>query len=446
MDGLSRLLAAANRLSPPTVPLDFSLLDEEVADTVDAFLREDGYPVFDPDAMCDSQAIPFPSSEDSSCTPPTDVVDELLAQLGIDSFPSITDDAPSPTVSSSSEDSAPSAQGSPALPVDPGLFEDEERVERPLRRMERHRSTTPATPRSRSPSPAPPNAPERPDLPPAPERHPSRNWRNHYDPAAPWDYTAEALLRLLIDRWGEAPYLAYLVEWDCKPLQMSWVWASELSEYPDLMANVDRWKTVCDRMTFAQFHRKYVQGHAASSSSTCFIEACAAVSSALGAPGMIHMRHWQEFEASVGDGMEHGVKKAIMVAFFEFLQRSRVPLNYDVLFPSRLNGSLSSVNHLARHARTLKPGCYIVGAECSKTLQHCFVLVVREEHEPLQVIDGYDFDTDTACAFEDISVLEWIEKVTFARRFELGSPIDRTKRKTKTKTQRQREKRLKSLK
>ncbi|GMF53402.1 unnamed protein product [Phytophthora fragariaefolia] len=68
----------------------------------------------------------------------------------------------------------------------------------------------------------------RPPLPPPPERHPSAGWSNHFDPAADVDVDAEYPIRKLIDRWSEPPHVAFLVEWACRPCQLSWEWPDNL--------------------------------------------------------------------------------------------------------------------------------------------------------------------------------------------------------------------------
>ncbi|ETO58454.1 hypothetical protein F444_23171 [Phytophthora nicotianae P1976] len=67
-------------------------------------------------------------------------------------------------------------------------------------------------------------------LPKAPERHPTMNHRNHYNPYAPWDYANSAGITRLLDVEGESPRRCYLAQWKCRPLQMSWVWMELLDK------------------------------------------------------------------------------------------------------------------------------------------------------------------------------------------------------------------------
>ncbi|ETM02371.1 hypothetical protein L917_01147 [Phytophthora nicotianae] len=67
-------------------------------------------------------------------------------------------------------------------------------------------------------------------LPKAPERHPTTNHHNHYNPYAPWDYANSAGITRLLDVEGESPHRCYLAQWKCRPLQMSWVWMELLDK------------------------------------------------------------------------------------------------------------------------------------------------------------------------------------------------------------------------
>ncbi|KAG1693120.1 hypothetical protein DVH05_023900 [Phytophthora capsici] len=63
---------------------------------------------------------------------------------------------------------------------------------------------------------------ERPNLPDPPERHPSARWWNHFNPDASVNPTRAYPLEKQIDRWGTPPHVAYLVEWEVIPCQLSW--------------------------------------------------------------------------------------------------------------------------------------------------------------------------------------------------------------------------------
>ncbi|KAI9984781.1 hypothetical protein PInf_006241 [Phytophthora infestans] len=67
-------------------------------------------------------------------------------------------------------------------------------------------------------------------LPSAPAKHPANGRVNHYDPAAPWDYSLPVNIEQLHDVRGESPHLCFLVEWQITPLQLSWVWEEQLRQ------------------------------------------------------------------------------------------------------------------------------------------------------------------------------------------------------------------------
>ncbi|KAI9982893.1 hypothetical protein PInf_006693 [Phytophthora infestans] len=60
-------------------------------------------------------------------------------------------------------------------------------------------------------------------LPSAPAKHPANGRVNHYDPAAPWDYSASVNIEQLHDVRGESPHRCFLVEWQITLLQLSCV-------------------------------------------------------------------------------------------------------------------------------------------------------------------------------------------------------------------------------
>ncbi|EEY56393.1 uncharacterized protein PITG_09919 [Phytophthora infestans T30-4] len=68
------------------------------------------------------------------------------------------------------------------------------------------------------------------DLLSAPAKHPANGRVNHYDPAAPWDYSAPVNIEQLHDVRGESPHRCFQVEWQITPLQLSWVWEEQLDQ------------------------------------------------------------------------------------------------------------------------------------------------------------------------------------------------------------------------
>jgi hypothetical protein len=279
-------------------------------------------------------------------------------------------------------------------------------------------------------------------LPPPPSHHPTRGWLNHYDPSAPWDYSMTAEVVSIIDRFDDPPHRAYLVHWQGKPFQMSWVWPEDLEGLEDLMDRVDNWKQSGSTESFARFNARTYSRLGASDTGLCFLEACQAALFFLGRPELVTTTLWKQFEAQHDQVSSEGVTKSDVTKFFKFARSERIPLDYDLLFRSCLKGSINSVQDLSIHASTLQPGCFIVGAECDKSLQHCFVLIVSEDRVAC-VVDGYDSSDDPPCIQEPLLHLQWVRKVIFMRQVKLQEDV-KVHGKRKTKTQRQREKRART--
>ncbi|KAG1712707.1 hypothetical protein DVH05_000447 [Phytophthora capsici] len=89
---------------------------------------------------------------------------------------------------------------------------------------------------------------ERHDLPDPPQRHRSALWWNHFKPDACVNPARAYPLKKLIDRWGTPPPVAYLVEWDVKPSQLSWEWPENLRGVDYLMNQVNRGRRLMIRV------------------------------------------------------------------------------------------------------------------------------------------------------------------------------------------------------
>ncbi|ETP25938.1 hypothetical protein F441_01249 [Phytophthora nicotianae CJ01A1] len=135
-------------------------------------------------------------------------------------------------------------------------------------------------------------------LPKAPERHPTTNHRNHYNPDAPWDYANSAGITRLLDVEGESPHRCYLVQWKGRPLQMSWVWMELLDKESTryMMQNVDEWKAAGSKETFMGW---YDVRDIASEAGTCFMDAFRCALYHLGRPNLVTMEMWDEYEKLV---------------------------------------------------------------------------------------------------------------------------------------------------
>ncbi|KAG3131040.1 hypothetical protein PI126_g20231 [Phytophthora idaei] len=172
----------------------------------------------------------------------------------------------------------------------------------------------------------------RPPLPSPPERHPSAGWWNHYNPEAPVDTEATYAVRKLIDRHGEPPHVAYLVEWNCRPCQLSWEWPENLKHVYWCMNQVNKWKAAASGLSFNAFYGSNFRGAGASEENLCFLHAFQAVCYGLGRPGLVNRDHWKRFCLQQGKTFADGVLARDIDAFFNFIRAENVPLDYVKLF------------------------------------------------------------------------------------------------------------------
>ncbi|ETM55614.1 hypothetical protein L914_01189, partial [Phytophthora nicotianae] len=200
-------------------------------------------------------------------------------------------------------------------------------------------------------------------LPKAPERHPTTNHRNLYNPDAPWDYANSAGITRLLDVEGESPHRCYLVQWKGRPLQMSWVWMELLDKESTryMMQKVDEWTASCSKKTFMGW---YDVRDSASEAGTRFIDAFRCALYHLGRPNLRDVTE-----------------------FWKTLQRQSVQLNYGTMLPNILHGSIGSVATLERFFAALVPGTYLVSAG-QDDVGHCFVVVKTGPNARLVVLDG----------------------------------------------------------
>ncbi|KAG2779939.1 hypothetical protein PC116_g6400 [Phytophthora cactorum] len=83
-------------------------------------------------------------------------------------------------------------------------------------------------------------------------------------------------------------------------------------------------------------------------------------------PSLITDDHWNRFEKIYKHEVTYGVKHEDIAAFFKFLERERVQLDYSVLYKTQLSGanqaSLNSHQELENFVRDhkLERGCYLV--------------------------------------------------------------------------------------
>ncbi|ETI30775.1 hypothetical protein F443_22108, partial [Phytophthora nicotianae P1569] len=257
---------------------------------------------------------------------------------------------------------------------------------------------------------------ERPKLPEPPERHPSARWWNHFNPDASVNTRRNYPLKKLLDRWGTPPHVAYLVEWDVTPCQLSWEWPENLRSVVYLIHQVNQWRASGDPRSFNAYYRQHFRGAGASETGLCFLE-------------------------SNGKDLSNGVVRADIAAFFEFLRRQQVCLDYDVLLPNQLDVTITDVKILGRFAQLLQSGHFLVHAT-HDLVEHCFTLVVNAREpgkllKKLEVLDGYGSDYNPPCYREVLLTLEWLSKVISIYRLVHKPYPAKKRRKTKTKKKRE---------
>ncbi|ETP53448.1 hypothetical protein F442_01646 [Phytophthora nicotianae P10297] len=282
---------------------------------------------------------------------------------------------------------------------------------------------------------------ERPKLPEPPERHPSARWWNHFNPDASVNTRRNYPLKKLLDRWGTPPHVAYLVEWDVTPCQLSWEWPENLRSVVYLIHQVNQWRASGDPRSFNAYNRQYFRGAGASETGLCFLESVRVACFDLGHPDLVYGCHWTNFCTEYAKDLSNGVVRAVIAAFFEFLRRQQVCLDYDVLLPNQLDVTITDGKILGRFAQSLQSGHYLVHA-AHDLVEHCFTLVVNAREpgkllKKLEVLDGYGSDYNPPCYREVLLTLEWLSKVISIYRL-VHKPYPAKKRR-KTKTEKKRE-------
>ncbi|ETO84374.1 hypothetical protein F444_01707 [Phytophthora nicotianae P1976] len=156
-----------------------------------------------------------------------------------------------------------------------------------------------------------------------------------------------------------------------------------------------------DPRSFNAYNRQYFRGAGASETGLCFPESVRVACFDLGHPDLVYGCHWTNFCTEYAKDLSNGVVRAVIAAFFEFLRRQQVCLDYDVLLPNQLDVTITDGKILGRFAQSLQSGHYLVHA-AHDLVEHGFTLVVNA-HEPgkllkkLEVLDGYGFDYNPLC-------------------------------------------------
>ncbi|EGZ11584.1 hypothetical protein PHYSODRAFT_336105 [Phytophthora sojae] len=174
-----------------------------------------------------------------------------------------------------------------------------------------------------------------------PQKHPSNNRKNHYDPKKPWDYNTEVDIVRALDVRGKAPHRCYVVEWEGNPLQLSWVWMEQLDKPSTryMMRMVDAWKESGDRRTFCYWYSERDSTSEAAGSG-----------------------HNGDVGCTRPEAIQYGVSRDDVTEFFKVLQRKSVPLNYDVLLRNALPESSANITTLQDVCRKQAPGVYVISA------------------------------------------------------------------------------------
>ncbi|POM76009.1 hypothetical protein PHPALM_6803, partial [Phytophthora palmivora] len=161
-----------------------------------------------------------------------------------------------------------------------------------------------------------------PALPAAPEVHPYTKHRNYYDPEAPWDYDKKVNIKRLLDCHGNPPHRCYLVQWQGRPLQLSWVWREELVDVvPDSVNRIDAWKASGSKEPIMSY---FDNRDTASDDDCCFIDAIRAALYHLGCPDLVTVEMWEVFEKTRPSDIQYGVTREDVTEFFKYLQRKSV--------------------------------------------------------------------------------------------------------------------------
>ncbi|ETL94005.1 hypothetical protein L917_07959 [Phytophthora nicotianae] len=263
---------------------------------------------------------------------------------------------------------------------------------------------------------------ERPPVADPPEFHPISYAENLcYKANAPFDPDQVWQVRLLIDRYGELPHVAFLVEWETEGVQLTWEWPENLKGVYWCMNQVN----------------------AAGSSETnlCFLHSFQAACYGLVQDGLVNSGHWNRFCRAQKKGFPNGGLTREIDAFFNFIRAEGVPLDYLQLFKKVQKFSMTTVAELERKALQFPDGCYIVHAG-QHYVEHCFALVVNhdpaKQEFPVITFDDYNESAAPPCSLEPVCKLDWLKRVYAVYR--IAAEVPMTPKKSMSKKQRSRKK------
>ncbi|KAG6616652.1 uncharacterized protein IUM83_13056 [Phytophthora cinnamomi] len=250
-------------------------------------------------------------------------------------------------------------------------------------------------------------------LPAPPERHPSRpHAKNCFNADDPYDPEQIWQVRRLIDRYGEPPDVAFLVEWETDDLQLTWEWPGNLEGVYWCMNQINQWIESGKRVTFTKFFEQHFRGAGASKTILCFLYSFQAACYGLDWDGLVNHGHWDRFCRARNSTFPCGVLTRDIDAFFNYVRGERVPLDYVSLFKVFQKSSMTTPAELERKALELPSGCYIVHA-AQHFVEHCFTLVVTktDSKQSAMIYDAYDDSADPPCKLEPVRKLGWLNRV-----------------------------------
>ncbi|KAI9984867.1 hypothetical protein PInf_006397 [Phytophthora infestans] len=232
---------------------------------------------------------------------------------------------------------------------------------------------------------------------------------NHYDSAAPWDYSAPVNIEQLHDVRGESLHRCFLVERQITPLQLSWVWEEQLDQrFARRMDQVMQWRDDLCPGGFAYYYKKYfARRDQASPAGGCFMDAFRAALYHLGDTGLASTATelWVDFVRDHPSTVD-GVSRAEATEFFRVLQRNDFPLDYDLLFQSPLDASYTNVERFQTFGQTLRKGVYLTSID-DGLVGHCVVVLAKGTDTVVSVLDGVDLPVTP----EPLTNLAYLDKV-----------------------------------
>ncbi|ETO78707.1 hypothetical protein F444_06431 [Phytophthora nicotianae P1976] len=257
----------------------------------------------------------------------------------------------------------------------------------------------------------------------------SGDWHPYALPPVPAKHPANGLnVEKLHDVRGEYPHRCFLVEWQITPLQLSWVWEEQLAQrFARRIDQVMQWCEDLRPGTFANYYKKHFASRdQASPAGGCFMDAFRAALYHLGDPVLASRATelWADFERD-HPGTVDGVEAT---EFFRVLQHSDFPLDYDLLFQSRLDASYTNVERFQTFVQTLREGVYLTSIR-DGLVGHYVVVLAKGPDTAVSVLDG----VEPPVTPEPLTILEYLDKVKWMGLMKLnpGYRCRRGKRKSR---------------